>query len=174
MVLLQPPTTSIYSKLTHSMLIKEYSNGCKAVLATEDHARELAPLLREYDSIEVSVGQFGDNEEALLYGVRNDDVTITGLDPDGKPIVMFGVGSSDDSIPYIWLLGSKGVRDYWYTFAKASRELLPHLLLDHPCVANIVLKEYDDSVRWLRWLGAKFIREVEINDHQFYEFIITK
>jgi hypothetical protein len=110
----------------------------------------------------------------LLYGVRNDDVTITGLDPDGKPIVMFGVGSRDDSIPYIWLLGSKGVRDYWYTFAKASKEMLPHLLLDHPCVTNIVLKDYDDSVRWLKWLGAKFIREVEVDDHQFYEFIITK
>ena len=59
-------------------------------------------------------------------------------------------------------------------FAKASKELLPYLIKDYPVVTNLVLKDYTASVRWLRWLGAKFIREVELKGRTFYEFIIKQ
>lgn len=154
-------------------LIKEYSNGCKAVLATEQHAKELAPFLRGYDRMEVGAYGFTDCEEALTEAVKNDDITITALDADGVPFAMVGVGNAG-KMPYIWLLGSDAVQDNWYVFAKASKEFLPHLMKDYPIVTNFVLKDYTASVRWLKWLGAKFIREVDFNGALFYEFIITK
>jgi hypothetical protein len=155
------------------MLVKEYSNGCKAVVATEQHAKELAPLLRHEDNLEVGAYGYKTNEESLLNAIAKDDVTVTALDAQGKPFAMMGVGNAKD-MPYIWLLGSSGVKDNWYVFAKASKELLPFLTKNYPVVTNLVLKEYHASVRWLRWLGAKFIREVELEGHTFYEFIIKR
>ena len=153
------------------MLIKKYSNGCRAVLATKEHAKELAPFLRLKDRLEVNAEQFSTCEEALMAGLNNDDLTITALDKEGKPFAMFGVGTALDK-PYIWLLGSAGVKDNWYVFAKASKYLLPFLITDYPVVSGLVIKEYKISIKWLKWLGAIFIREVEHNGTPFYEFII--
>lgn len=155
------------------MLIKEYSNGCKAVLATEQHAEDLAPFLRMHDRMEVGAYGFTDSQEALTEAIKNDDITITALDKDDVPFAMLGVGNAG-KMPYIWLLGSDAVQDNWYVFAKASKEFLPLLMMDYPIVTNFVLKEYTASVRWLKWLGAKFIREVDLGGGIFYEFIITK
>ena len=153
------------------MLIKEYNDGCRAVLATEEHAKELAPFLRLKDRLEVGAEQFSTCEEALMAGINNDDLTITALDKKGVPFAMFGVGVALER-PYIWLLGSAGVADNWYLFAKASKHLLPFLISDYPAVTNLVIKDYKTSIRWLKWLGAIFIREVNHNGTPFYEFII--
>lgn len=146
---------------------------CKAVLATHDHAEEMAPFIRQLDKIETAAYGFTTCEAALKAGVDNDDVTFTALDGDGVPFAMMGVGSFGDA-NYIWLLGTDGVKDNWYNFGKASRLLLPVLLSKYDVVSNLVLKDYTDSVRWLKWLGAKFIREVNIAGYDFYEFILTK
>jgi len=153
-------------------VIKEYKTA-KAVLATEEHALALAPLLRVKDRMEVGAYGFNDETDALMSAIQNDTITITAMDADNNPFAMFGVGTTK-GISYIWLLGSEGVKDNWYVFAKASKQILPHLLHEHPIVTNLVLKEYEESVRWLKWLGAKFLREIEINGCLFYEFIITK
>ena len=145
---------------------------CKAVLATEQHAKDLAPFIRNNDRLEVGAYGFDNCEESLLNALENDRITITALDKDDVPFAMFGVGDAGE-MPYIWLLGSDSVAENWYTFAKASKKLLPHLIKDYPIVTNLVLKDYEASVRWLKWLGAKFIREVDLAGYTFYEFIIT-
>lgn len=154
------------------MVIKEYSNGCKAVLATRDHAEQLAPFLRHDDKLEVGAYGFENSLESLLSALDNDDLTITALDKDDVPFAMFGVGKGYPN-DYIWLLGSDSVKDNWYSFAKASRQFLPLLIQEYPLVFNLVLKNYTDSVKWLKWLGADFIREVSLGGHDFYEFVIV-
>tara|TARA_E500000318_G_scaffold25338_1_gene25345 strand:- start:302 stop:784 length:483 start_codon:yes stop_codon:yes gene_type:complete len=153
------------------MVIKEYGD-CKAVLATKDHAEQLAPFLRHNDKLEVGAYGFEDPLEALTSALDHDEVTITALDKDDVPFAMFGVGRGYPS-DYIWLLGSDSVKDNWYPFAKASRQLLPILIKDYPIVYNLVLKDYTDSVKWLKWLGAIFTRDVHLAGHAFYEFVIV-
>ena len=46
------------------------------------------------------------------------------------------------------------------------------MMKDKPTVTNLVYAEYEDSINWLNWLGAKFIREVDLRGFRFYEFII--
>lgn len=150
-------------------LCKEYG-VCKLVPATLDHVHKLAPKLRHYDCMEVGAF-FKSNEEALLDGLEKDDKTYTGLDSQGEPFVMFGVGVEDDQ-PYIWLLGTKGIENNALTFAKQSKKLLPQLIKPYGIVSNLVYSHYSSSIKWLKWLGAKFITEVEINGYRFYEFII--
>ena len=146
---------------------------CRAVVAKPHHAEALAPLLRKYDRMEVGAFGFEDPKDVLLSALITDDITIAALDGDDMPFAMLGVGTNE-GIPYIWLLGSEGVKEHSYVFAKASKQLLPSIMHNYPVVMNYVLKDYTASVKWLKWLGAKFIREVEINGYLFYEFIITK
>ena len=154
----------------HTNIVDTYDDA-SVVIATVDHAKKLAPKLRHYDCIEV--GAFlTDNEEALMDGLENDDKTYTVLDRNGEPFVMFGVGV-DNNQPYIWLLGSKGIEENALKFAKHSKKLLPELIKPYGVVSNLVYKDYGSSIKWLKWLGAKFITEVEINGYLFYEFIIT-
>lgn len=164
--------STVVPAVRDSHIIAQYGQ-CKAVVATAAHALELAPLLREHDRIEVGAFGFEDTKEVLLSALSHDDVTIAAVDGDNETFAMLGVGSKE-GIPYIWLLGSEGVQEQAYVFAKASKQLLPSIMMNYPTVMNYVLKDYTASVRWLKWLGAKFIREVEINGYRFYEFIIIK
>ena len=145
-------------------------NTVTVVKATLDHVNQLAPKLRHYDCMEV--GAFvTTNEDALLNGLERDDRTYTALDKHGQPFAMFGVGIEAGQ-PYIWLLGSKGVEENALTFARQSKKLLPELIKPYGVVSNLVYSRYGSSIKWLKWLGAKFITEVEINGYLFYEFII--
>lgn len=153
----------------HTNIVNTYDDA-SVVKATLDHALKLAPKLRHYDCMEV--GAFlTSNEEALIYGLENDDHTYTALDKHGEPFAMFGVGT-EGSTPYIWLLGTKGIEENALKFAKHSKKLLPELIKPYGIVSNLVYSRYDSSIKWLKWLGAKFITEVEINGYLFYEFII--
>jgi len=150
-------------------IVNTYDDA-RVAKATLAHALKLAPKLRHYDCMEV--GAFlTSNEEALIYGLENDDQTYTALDKHGEPFAMFGVGI-EGSDPYIWLLGTQGVADNALTFAKYSKKLLPELIKPYGVVSNLVYKDYKASIKWLKWLGAKFIRELDINGSRFYEFII--
>ncbi len=150
-------------------LCKEYG-VCKLVPATLDHVYKLGPKLRHYDRMEVGAF-FTCNEDALLNGLDKDDQTYTGLDTQGEPFVMFGVGIENNQ-PYIWLLGSKGIEENALTFARQSKKILPELIKPYGVVSNLVYADYGSSIKWLKWLGAKFLTKVEINGYLFYEFII--
>lgn len=153
----------------HTKVVYDY-NTIKVVRSTRDHITTLAPKLRKYDRMEIGAF-FVTAEEALLNGFENDDVTYTALDLKGEPFSMFGVGTQNN-IPYIWLLGTKGIEENALTFARQSKNLLPQLIKPYGVVTNLVYKDYTASVKWLKWLGAKFIKEVDINGYLFYEFII--
>ena len=153
----------------HTSIVNNYDDA-SVVKATLDHARKLAPKLRHYDCMEVGAFRTS-NEEALIYGIENDDHTYTALDRHGEPFVMFGVGREGNGA-YIWLLGTKGIEENALKFAKHSKKLLPELIKPYGVVSNLVYSRYETSIKWLKWLGAKFITEVEINGSRFYEFII--
>ena len=153
----------------HTNIVNNYDDA-SVVKATLDHVWKLAPKLRKYDCMEV--GAFlTSNEDALLYGIENDDKTYTALDKHGEPFAMFGVGTEGNEA-YIWLLGSKGIEQNTLKFAKHSKKLLPELIKPYGVVSNLVYSRYETSIKWLKWLGAKFIRELDINGSRFYEFII--
>lgn len=153
--------------------IKKSRNGCKAVVATAQHAKQLAPFLRQHDKDELIACGFDTPEKALMKGLEIDDVTLTALDAQGVPFAMLGVGRAPN-MNYIWLLGSEGVRDNWLTFGKASKQLLPYLIKRYGVVSNYVLAEYTTSIKWLKWLGAEFEETpIKFSGHDFYKFNLT-
>ena len=152
-------------------ILKKYASGQSVCIATLAHAEKLAPLLRKEDITEAKAFGYPSSIEALTEAIAADDLSITCLDAEGVPFAMLGVGRAGDT-SYIWLLGSEGIKDNWYTFAKGSKEWIQPLIKKYGKVTNFVLESYETSVRWLNWLGADFTKRVEIGGEMFLEFVI--
>lgn len=144
----------------------------KIVEAHPDHADYLAPRLRAADKMECMC--LGKRPiEALHEGFLHDIATLTVLNEDEKPVAMFGIGESD-LFPYIWMLGTDELsKKCKKDIIKHSKQWVEELLkLTGGMAANFVYKYNRPAVRWLRWLGADFIGEIEFNNEPFYKFIL--
>ena len=103
------------------------------------------------------------------------------LDPqtalfNGRPAVIAGVvpTEEDDSIGYIWLMGTNDIFDHKITFLRETIPWLDRLSKPFRAVCNVVDKRNTLHVRWLKWMGFSIINEVPSVGEQglpFYEFI---
>lgn len=153
--------------------IKTFSNGCKLVCSTLEHAIRLAPHLRPYDILECRATGF-EPIDALLYALENDNETYTVVLPDGTPIAMFGIGRPiGKAEAYIWLLGSDKVQSVGLQFLRECRAIVQWMVEPYGYASNYVYAGYDTSVRWLKWMGATFTELRELCGVPFYKFTLT-
>lgn len=121
--------------------------------ATEDDARELAPLLRVEDRAEVLALGI-DPVPALLNGVVTAREAWTYRD-DGRIICMAGISPlsliGHTGVP--WLLGSPLVLEHRRAFMVETRRMVARWLTLFPLLRNVVDARYEAAIRWLRWLG---------------------
>jgi hypothetical protein len=144
---------------------------CTIVEATEEHIEDIYPFMRKADQIEVAcMGHHP--KQSLQNGLKNDDVTLTALDPEGVPFAMFGVGQVNNHA-YIWWLGTESVTDNAYDFLKASRKWTQLLTKPYGTTFNFVHQENKLAIKWLKFCGATFLRKLEFKNQPFFEFIIT-
>jgi hypothetical protein len=135
----------------------------------------LTDNLRKEDIEEVQAGgltPFG----ALFQGYAISDPCWTLLDDGGSPIAMVGVCSSPNpSLGLVWLLGTRGIEDFSYKFAKYSKPALERLFEEtgYDGLYNYTHAHNELHHRWLRWLGFKFLRKIDLppNNQPFYEFV---
>ena len=143
---------------------------CMVVKATEDHIEAMCPFIRDIDLLEVNA--MGHTPlQAMKTALKQDDVTLTALDEYKEPFAMFGAGQVN-KIAYIWCLGTHGLSDNAYQFIKSSRSYVRALSKPYKCVFNFVHKDNTLAINWLRFCGAYFIRNIEISNQPFIEFII--
>jgi len=144
--------------------------NCRVVHAREDHIECLDPFIRDIDRLECAC-MGSTPKEAMLRGLDKDDITMTVLDPLSVPIAMFGVGQLMNTA-YIWCLGTEAVKDNAYDFLKSSRKWTQILTKPYGATFNYVHLDNDVSLRWLKFCGASFLRELEFSNQPFLEFII--
>lgn len=121
--------------------------------ATEDDARELAPLLRTEDRAEVlALGL--EPVDGLLQSLAAAREAWTWRD-DGRIICMAGVAplSLIGSTGVPWLLGSPLVVAHRRAFMVETRRMVAHWLRMFGVLRNVVDDRYAAAHRWLRWLG---------------------
>lgn len=121
--------------------------------ATEDDARELAPLLRAEDRLEVLAlglqpieGLFqslAGSRESWTYRAQGRIVCMAGIAPRSL------IGRA--GVP--WLLGSELVRRHRRLFMVETRRMVAHWLTQFDSLINIVDARYGAAIRWLDWLG---------------------
>lgn len=122
--------------------------------ATEADARELAPLLRAADRAEVlALGV--DPVDGLLESLRSSQEAFTARAADGRIICMAGVCPASLTGPtgVPWLLGSDLVPVYRRAFMIETRAMIGHWLTLFPVLRNRIPADYEQTVRWARWLG---------------------
>lgn len=125
--------------------------------ATEDDARELAPLLRAEDRAEISALSGRDPAGLLVESVAASWESTT-YRADGALICIGGVAplSLIGSTGVPWLMGTDLVPVHRKAFMRHSREAMPRWLARFPILRNVVDARYAEAIRWLRWLGFRF------------------
>lgn len=121
------------------------------------HVGYIAERMRAEDVAEVmAMGGFSPRE-ALDHSLAQNGHAWTALF-DGEPAAIFGVIPisllSDGAIA--WLLGTNVLITHWRAFARRSREVVAELHARYPVLANAAYVNSTLSLRWLRWLGARF------------------
>ena len=138
----------------------------------------LAPKMRKQDAKEVWHSNGASPLEALEFSfdVAGENNTI--IDNEGEIIGMFGCASmeGDDRIGVPWLLASDKLPTVSREFIPQSKQWIESLHERHDLLFNFVHKENKTSIRWLKWMGFNFLKEIEygVNPAPFYQFIKLK
>ena len=144
------------------------------VPARGKHCRSIGRRLRASDRLEVRrSGRLGP-VAALRQSMANSDAFTVLI--DGRPEIMYGVGDLNvlAGIGGVWLLGTDAITRNWRWFLRATAEGLPSLFGRHEVLRNAVDRENAASLRWLKWLGATFLMEIDVHGHPFVLFEMRK
>lgn len=125
--------------------------------ATEADALELAPILRKEDLAEIEALSGRDPSELLVESVRMSVDSFT-VRVDGKLMCVGGCAAQSligrTGIP--WMMGTQLVREHPRYFLPQSRAMVARWLTQFPVLRNVVDARYEESIRWLGWLGFNF------------------
>ena len=125
------------------------------VKASLEHAEDLAPRMRGEDVAEVWAASHLGPLEALQQAVETSALPLTWL-VEGRPAAMWGAVPVNiiRGVAIPWLLGTRDVERHAMHFARTSRRIVAELRGQWPILVNFVDQRHEQSVRWLRWLGA--------------------
>jgi hypothetical protein len=154
---------------THK-IVSRHSYGTYVRVSVKDDIDVIINNLREADFDELCALD-STPRDALNYGFSHSDYIFTGCDAKDKPIIIFGCGSIQNQ-GYIWALATKDIYENKLAFVKASKKWVYDLTRPYMTTFNVVAVKNTHAVQWLKYCGAKFIRKIDINNNDFYEFII--
>lgn len=115
-------------------------------------------------------------QDAIYDGYYKSHPCLTVIDPkSGEPGVMMGVVRRGFGLDLIWLLGTDSIEHNAVGFAKQSRPILKYLYYTTGSLGFYNYTHHANTLhhKWLKWLGFKFIRKVQLgpNGEDFYEFV---
>lgn len=121
---------------------------------------KLAKDLRQadIDEVQAAVGESG--QKALFHGYLLSKECFTVYDEQG-PVAMFGYRLVDLGISArVWMLAGNNLEKHKVGFLKRSAELVSFLNQKAPLLFNVVDMRNEMHIRWLDWLGFKFVRVI--------------
>ena len=146
--------------------------------AVIDDCAILAPKMRQQDATEVWHSNGMSPLEALYmsYDICGENHTI--IDDHGEIIGMFGCGHNEETpnIGVPWLLASDKLPTITREFLPQSKEWIDSLDEKYDMLFNFVHADNKVSIRWLKWMGFKFLRKqyYGVNPSEFYPFVKLK
>lgn len=57
---------------------------------------------------------------------------------------------------YLWLYATEAVKAHEFLFVRYSQRVVELLLEEYPLITGMTDPQMPGSIRWLKWLGAKF------------------
>lgn len=136
-------------------------------------AKALAPKLRKEDLAEIAAVGWELPEACLTEGIKTSSPCYA-IETKKGVVALFGVATLDELNGSVWLLGSDELFTLKFSFLRHSKEWLRRLYGDKRILGNIVYEKNTKHVEWLRWLGFRFLRRLQIRGETFIEFIRLK
>ena len=132
---------------------------------TLEAALHVASNLRPDDRREVEEGHGLDPMEHLTLEARNSSCVYFTM-PNGKTAGMGGIEENG----MIWMVCTPDVENYPHTFIRAAKDYMERS--DKNLLWNIVDKRNKVHLKFLKFLGFKFLREIKYgpNKLSFIEF----
>ena len=148
----------------------EYTS-CKVRVSEVDDGFELYEEMRIADFKEI-IGLDQHPWTAVRESFTASQKKFSLIDREGKLIAMFGVAATHvPTVGCVWMLGTDRIRFVKRDFIRNSKAWVNELMGDYRCLVNLVSSSNKISMRWLKWLGADFLRE---KPKGYLEFMIPK
>jgi hypothetical protein len=139
--------------------------------ATPEDLRSLAGRLREADLKEIYAAGHADPLVALQGGMGDDSLVLVGVDEEDVPHLVFGVGDTPiEGLGAVWMMASDTIKDHWVQVLRETRPWVQRIGVGYKLLSNYVHADNTLHIRWLKWAGFTFLRKVQFNNHDFYEF----
>lgn len=126
-------------------------------------AEYIGTHLRQADLQEMHAvqGTQVDPVAALQYGIENSYFPFVAT-IDGLPACVFGAVPEphDDRFGCVWLMGTDAITTHPRVFLRHSKEYLEKVAEPFSLLWNCVDKRNDVHIRWLKWMGFTFIKEI--------------
>jgi hypothetical protein len=140
-----------------------------------DHCFSLAPNLKAIDRYEIAVLGY-DPIHALLLPfryARPNTCTYTILTEHTNEVVaIFGVipTKTNPKVGYIWFLSSNLLDKYYRYFLRGNKRWLSYMEEHYEYLCNYIIAEHTLSIRWLKWQGFIFSKEILVKGVKMYYF----
>lgn len=149
------------------------------VYPMEPDILSVADRLTAMDDLEARMMSGTSSREAMLISVRRSEemggLCMVGY-IDGKPELVCGI-SRDNLLSdhgQIWMLRTDETEKHPIKYGKYSKRVMRSLIRDSGCtyLENWCLAENERSIRWLKWLGFTFDRDMTMGGHVWRHFYI--
>lgn len=139
----------------------------------------LGPKLRKADLDEIQAALSSDPVEVLKESIRLSKPGYTIKDSKSKkPLACFGVSSYELNTGVIWFLSSEAMfKKNRIQFIKNSKIWVEKLFRDYEILWNVVDSRNKIHIRWLKWMGFRFIADIPeygAEKRMFHQFVRYK
>lgn len=101
--------------------------------------------------------------EAMIYSLRVSDEAYFVKGESGNPIWVFGIGKEKTERGHcIWLVGTEEAYQYKKEFLIYSKDVVENWKRRYGKLYNCIPKTYKKALRWVEYLGATFLDEVDL------------
>ncbi|WP_257284561.1 phage protein Gp13 family protein [Endozoicomonas sp. SESOKO1] len=142
--------------------------------ATLQDAIELAGKLRQGDLNELQALGHTNIDECLMSSFNVSHIAYA-LTLEDELIGIQGLAKGlNDKHGAIWAMGSERTKEVPRDIVRLGFEFTNECLGHYPAVGNMVYCNNKLHIRWLKLIGYTFIRELNYNNNNFYEFVKIK
>jgi hypothetical protein len=123
--------------------------------ARDSHVYEIVQRLREHDR--AAFASVDDPARVLIDELRQSTRAYVYL-LDGEVLCLWAMRARTlllDAV-YLWMIASPLIDRHPVVFVRRSKTLLRELLEEYGAIEGHVWCANDLSIRWLKWLGARF------------------
>ena len=142
-----------------------------------EDCRAIADNMRKADIAEIKAGPNWSPIQAMVAGYIHSKPPYTVIKNPEIPVAMWGIVPELDSVlnrGRIWLLGTPAIKDVRVQFLRECSDWIREATEGYDIVYNMIDKRNKLHIRWLKWLGFSFVREIPKHGYEqrpFLEFV---